>query len=113
MSKDLATFLNAPAAQSAKLVEFEHAEVVLGIVPDTYFLVVSGTKPYANMVVELSPLVYVRRPEYWEIEVVGILPGIGLPATQPYPVSLAIDSFLGTKGVEVVGANGRQQIDVP
>ena len=72
----------------------------------------SGTKPFANMSVQLVPLVYVRQPEYWEIEVVGSLPEIVLPATQPYEVSLAITSFLGTRGVEVVGANRRQRFDI-
>ena len=30
---------------------------------------VAGTKPYMNMRVELEPLTYVTRPEYWGIEV--------------------------------------------
>jgi hypothetical protein len=105
-------FLNAPTSGSVRLIDFDHAEIHSGIVPGAYFLVVSGTKPYLNMTVELSPLVYIRRPEYWGIEVIGSLPGIGLPATAPYTVSIPLDGILGTKGIEVIGANKRQKINV-
>lgn len=110
MSED---FLNAPTSASVRLIDFDQAKVVSGIVPRTYILIVSGTKPYLNMTVELSPLVYIRRPEYWGIEVVGSLPGMGLPATAPYTVSLPLDGVLGTKGIEVIGANKREKIKVP
>ncbi|GGO66928.1 hypothetical protein [Nonomuraea cavernae] len=65
------------------------------------------------MKVRLSPLVYVQRPEYWGIEVIGMLPGIGLPALAPYTESLPLDSVLGTKGIEVIGAATRETFDVP
>lgn len=109
MSED---FSKAPPSQSVKIIDFDEAKVVSGIVPNSYILIVSGTKPYVNMTVELSPLVYVRQPEYWGIEVVGSLPGIGLPATAPYTVSLPLDGILGTKGIEVIGANKQAKIDV-
>jgi hypothetical protein len=64
------------------------------------------------MDVQLVPLVYVRQPEYWGIEVVGSLHGIGLPAEASYEVSLAVTSFLGTAGVEVIGATAQQRIDI-
>lgn len=106
-------FLNAPTSASVRLIDFDKAEVVGGFVSGTYFLVVSGTKPYLNMTVELSPLIYVRQPEYWGIEVVGSLPGFGLPALAPYTVSIPLDGILGTKGIEVIGATKRQKIPVP
>ncbi|MEK6283918.1 MAG: hypothetical protein AABN95_26500 [Acidobacteriota bacterium] len=107
------SFLNAPPSGSVRLINFTKAKVVAGFVPNTYFLIVSGTKPYVNMTVELSPLVYVRRPTYWGIEVVGSLPGIALPATAPYSVSIPLDGILGTKGIEVIGARKKLKIDVP
>jgi hypothetical protein len=106
-------FMKSPSSESVRLIDFEHAEVHSGIVPNSYFLVVSGTKPYLNMTVELSPLIYVRQPEYWGIEVIGSLTGIGLPATAPYHVSIPLDGIIGTKGIEVIGANSKQKIDVP
>jgi hypothetical protein len=106
-------FAKAPASESFRLIDFTEARVITGIVPDRYILVVSGEKPYLNMEVSLSPRIYVRRPEYWGIEVVGRLPGIGLPATAPYHISLPLDSILGTKGIDVIGANRSERFDVP
>ena len=107
-------FLNAPTPSSVRLINFDKAEVITGIIPGKYILVVSGTAPCANMVVELSPLVYIRRPEFWGIEVIGSLPGgICLTALKHYTESLPLDSVLGTKGIEVIGANKREKIYVP
>ncbi|MEV0384357.1 hypothetical protein [Nonomuraea sp. NPDC050643] len=106
-------FAELPAPASVKLIDFEEARVVPGIVPKTFILIVSGTKPYLNMKVELSPLVYIRQPEYWGIEVIGSLSGIGLPTTAPYTVSIPLDGILGTKGIEVIGANNKKTFDVP
>jgi hypothetical protein len=106
-------FAELPVSQSVRLIDFEEARVVPGIVPDTFILIVSGTKPYVNMRVELSPLVYVRQPEYWGIEVVGTLPGIGLPTTAPYTESLPLDGIRGTRGIEVIGATRSERFDVP
>jgi hypothetical protein len=110
----LEPFAALPAAESVRRLDFERAEVVaLESDPPQYVLFVRGTKPYLNMEVELSPLVYVRPPEYWEIEVLGRLRGIGLPALAPYTVSLRLAGVTGTKGVEVVGATRRARFDVP
>jgi hypothetical protein len=102
-----------PAPQSCRLIDFETAEVRPGFVTGTFILVVSGTKPYANMTVELRPLIYIRRPAYWGIEVVGCLPGFGLPALAPYTVALPLDGVTGTRGVEVLGATRSRRIAVP
>jgi hypothetical protein len=107
-------YLRLPTATSHRLLGFERAEVVtLRTYPPQYLLTVSGTKPYLNMEVELVPLVYVRQPEYWGIEVVGRLRGVGLPALSPYTVSLLLTGVLGTRGVEVIGADRSLRIDVP
>jgi hypothetical protein len=105
--------MKAPASESCRLIGFDQAEVITGIVPGQYILVVSGEKPYLNMEVRLVPRIYVQRPDYWEIEVVGCLAGIGLPATAPYHVWLPLDGILGTQGVEVVGASRSERFDVP
>lgn len=106
-------FARQPASQSVRLIDFERAEVRSGFLPGTYILVVSGTKPYLNMKVKLSPLVYVRQPEYWGIEVIGSLPGIGLPALAPCTVSLPLDGIRGSLGIEVIGANQTKFINIP
>ena len=107
-------FQSLPPAAGFRRLDFDHAQVIaLRIIPPQFILRVSGTKPYANMDVELVPFVYVRQPDYWEIEVVGSLRTPGLPVAVPYSVSLPLAGSLGTRGIEVVGATRRERIDIP
>jgi hypothetical protein len=108
-----AQLLKAPTSTSVRLINFTRARIVPGIVPKTWILIVEGTKPCLNMTVALSPLIYVRQPEYWGIEVIGTVPGFCLPAVSPYTVSLPLNGIIGTKGIEVIGASKRKKIDVP
>jgi hypothetical protein len=107
-------FTSAPSATGFRLLDFDYADVVtLESFPPQFVLRVSGTKPVANMQVQLVPLVFIRQPEYWGIEVVGSIPGgIGLPALAPYEVSLPLAGFLGTQGIEVIGASRVQRFDI-
>jgi hypothetical protein len=110
----LREFEALPHASSCRLIDFEAAEVRPGFVPGTFILIVRGTKPYVNMNVDLVPLVYIRQPEFWGIEVTGCLPGgIGLPATAPYTASLPLNGTIGTRGIEVIGATRTEKIDIP
>ena len=59
-----------------------------------------------------APVIYIQQPEYWAIEVVGSLRGIGLPALAPYAVSIPLAGIIGTKGIEVVGATRSQRFDI-
>jgi hypothetical protein len=110
---DLQALQALPPSSSCRLIDFDKAEAVPGIIPKTFFLIVSGTKPWITMQVELHPLIYIRQPDYWGIEVVGCQSGIGLPATAPYHVALDISHLLGTHGIEVIGATTKKQIKVP
>jgi hypothetical protein len=109
----LKAFESLPHSSTCRLINFEKADVVPGFAPNTFFLIVAGTKPWATMKVELHPLIYVGKPEYWGIEVVGCQIGIGLPTTAPYHVALDITHLLGTKGIEVIGASSKKQFNVP
>lgn len=112
--EQLREFNSLPAPGSCRLIDFESVEIlVLESFPPQYILVVAGTKPYLNMKVDLVPLVYIRQPEYWGIEVVGCLPGIGLPATAPYSVSISLNGIIGTVGIEVIGATRSEQREIP
>ncbi len=107
------SYLGLPPATSFRVLDFDDAGVsTLRSVPPQFVLQVSGTKPYANMGVELVPLVYVQQPEYWEIEVVGSLRGVGLPSQAPYAVSLPLAGVIGQRGIEVVGASRRERFDL-
>ena len=113
-SQKTADFIALPTTQGSRLIDFEKAEVRPGFVPDTWFLIVSGVAPCANMEVSLVPLAYVQQPEYWGIEVIGTLPGgICMTALKAYMVTLDISSVLGTRGIEVIGARRKEQIAVP
>lgn len=103
-----------PPGTSCRVIDFESAKVVRSsTVPAQYVLLVSGEKPYLNMQIELVPLIYIRQPEYWGIEVVGCLPEIGLPAIGRYEVKLDITGTIGTRGIEVIGASRSEKIDIP
>jgi hypothetical protein len=114
-AEQMERFTSAPPATGFRLLDFDYADVVtLESFPPQFVLRVSGTKPMANMQVQLVPLIFIRQPEYWGIEVVGSLPGgIGLPALAPYEVSLPLTGFLGTQGIEVIGASRVQRFDIP
>jgi hypothetical protein len=112
-AEQMELFTSAPPATGFRLLDFEYADVVtLESFPPQFVLRVNGTKPIANMDVQLVPLVFIRQPEYWGIEVVGSLTGIGLPALAPYEVSLPLTGFLGTQGIEVIGATRMQRFDI-
>jgi Subtilisin inhibitor-like len=104
-----------PAPESCWIIDFDDVELITQeSFPPQYVIVVSGTKPYLNMRVELLPRIYIQQPEYWGIEVVGCLPGgIGLPALAPYSVTLRLAGVTGTRGVEVIGATRTERIAVP
>jgi len=102
-----------PPSTTCRRIAFEGAQVVPGFIKDTYFLIVSGKKPWASMKVELVPLVYVTQPDYWEIEIVGCQRGVALPVEVPYSAVLEITGVLGKQGVEVVGATRTEKIKVP
>jgi hypothetical protein len=104
----------APPDTDCRVIDFESAQVFTEpTVPARHVLVVHGDKPYLNMQVDLIPLTYIRQPEYWGIQVVGCLPKVGLPAVAPYTVKLDLDGIIGTRGIEVIGANHAEKIDIP
>lgn len=109
-SKDSAAALIPLPAQ---LISFDKAVVRPGFVPKTYFLIVTGKKPYANMQVHLDPLIYVAKPEYWGIRVVGTMLGVGIPVMTPYFVTIPLSGIIGKKGIEVIGSNKKLKIKVP
>lgn len=97
--------------QSCRLIDFEEAEVIFfpGL-PPQHTLVVRGQKPYLNMKVLLVPRPHIGL-DYAPIEVVGC--NGTLPAFGPYEETLDLAGLLGSKGIEVIGANRSQKIDVP
>jgi hypothetical protein len=100
-----------------RLIDFERAGVVTPMIyPPRPSLVVSGALVFP-MDVTLVPLVYVSRPEWWGIQVVGSTdagPHPTQPITAvPYSIQIDLDAITGTEGIEVVGASGTERIAVP
>ena len=84
-----------------------------GFIPNTYILIVNGTKPWSTMTVTLQALIYIQQPDYWGIEVIACQNGIGLPMQAPYTATLDISQTRGKKGIEVIGATRSERRDVP
>ena len=100
-------------SSSSRIIAYDKADIVPGIVNDTWFLVVSGEVPCINMDVSLAPRIYAKCPEYWGIEIVGALPGgFCLTAMRPYSEVIALSGITGSKGIEVIGSNQQQTFDV-
>jgi hypothetical protein len=79
----------------------------------TLTLTVTGKTGCSNTKVYLQPVIYVRKPEYWRIIVVGCRDNICLPAVSSYEVSINLEGIIGTKGIAVVGATTMKKIDIP
>jgi hypothetical protein len=101
-----------PQPSGCRLMDWDKVEIVPGIVNGTYVAIVSGTKDSPATDVRLSLLTYVRQPEYWGIEVIGCMNGIDFVPGAPYTVATAAD-HLGTKGIEIIGANRHETFEVP
>ena len=79
-----------------------------------YQLTVSGIKPYTNMEVSLSREAYSRKPPYWRSVVVGCVKNfLVMPVPTPYYITVPLTEFVGTKGVEIVGASRSVRRNVP
>jgi hypothetical protein len=106
-------FHSLPITEAARLVPFDAAEVVIDTPLGYPALFVHGTRPLSSMRIWLQPRFSVNVPEYWRIEVVASIPfGPFKDETKRYVEVLPLDGLVGTKGIEVVGANGTKRIDV-
>jgi hypothetical protein len=79
-----------------------------------YQLTVTGMKPYTNMEVSLSHEAYNGRPAYWRTVVIGCVKnGLVLPLAAPYYITMTLDQFVGSRGIEIVGASRSVRREVP
>lgn len=104
-------FDQLPQAESYRRIDLDATEVKEQ--DGVKLRVVSGETPCANMEVTLSPLIYIQKPDYWGIEVVGHLDsGICLTAIKPYTASIRPAGIIGHKGIEDIGASKKKRIEV-
>ena len=103
----------APANElkACSLIDFDKWDVREGFVAGTWFLTVWGKLPAASIRVQLMPVLYVRKPKHWEIQVVGCVPPVVPPVTGEFIETISITSFMGTKGIKIVGATRVEEWD--
>jgi hypothetical protein len=107
-------FETLPVAQSCRLVDFKASEITSGPDEGDWFLTVRGETPCLNMKVDLNPLIYVDKPDFWGIEVVGCLPsGICLDAIGHFAETIFLNGAIGKQGIEVIGASRRERHKIP
>ena len=99
-----------PQPYGCRLMDWDEVKIVGGFA-GTYVAIVSGTKKSPATGVHLSLRTYVHQPDYWGIEVIGCMNGIDFVPNEKYTVTSPAN--LGTKGIEIIGANKREKFDVP
>ena len=108
----LRKFAAGAPAQGQRRIDYDSCEVV-GNFPGGEILVVRGQAPCLNMDVDLTPLVYIDCPEYWEIEVLGALRGgFCLRGLKPFTLAIPLAGITGYRGIEVLGARRSETIEV-
>lgn len=109
------TSLARATPTSCRLIDFDSAKVLYDSILGYPAVIVHGTKPYEAMTEALWSMIYIQQPEYWGYEVVGCLPDDEVTARVEGPYVLVLPlptAALGTKGVEIIGANKTQAIDI-
>ena len=86
-----------------------------GIINETYLLTIVGKKPNLNTWADIRPLVYTKKPDYWEIKVLDCRNGgIVIPQVSGYTLLKEISQTVGHKGIKLIWANGdTEQIEIP
>lgn len=87
-------------------------KVVAGFLNETWILLLQGKKPNGATRVDFEPLVYTKRPDYWEIIVSECSDGIVIPVVTSYDEAFEITPYLGHKGIELVFKDKRVRIGV-
>lgn len=108
----LADYTGLPLSQSHRLIDFGTAVVdTRETFPPQHVVRVTGTAPYPAMRITLEPRTYIHQPDFWAIEVVGVLPPEPQPPRPtPYTAELELAGPMGTQGIEVVGARRTERI---
>jgi hypothetical protein len=99
---------------SCEPIDFDRVEIEYYRAGGIYRLTVTGTKAYTNMEVSLSREAYNHKPAYWRSIVVGCVKNfIVVPLETPYYLTVPLAPFVGTKGIEIVGATRRVRRNAP
>ena len=99
---------------SGQLLNWTSLELVMDPEPPNPSLIVEGKLPHPMKKVLLEPFPELLvEPEYWPTKVVGYSDGASDVIT-PYSVQVPLSELsMGTKGIELIGENQSENIDVP
>jgi hypothetical protein len=104
----------APVPMTCRVIDFVDAQLHERVKDGGVDLTVKAIVPIGARL-RLDPLVYIRQPEFWGIEVrqcPGFWPPMRLPVVE-LKVTMAVDGTLGTEGVEVIGATSSVELPTP
>ena len=111
------------ALPSARIINFDKAELRRLPFQDSLYLWVRGRLPAKGLDARLSPRIYHGRPDYWGIEVAVLASqkpdndvGEDFEAEAGdeliFERSVPLTGITGIRGVTVIGANQEQRIDI-
>ena len=99
---------------NCKPIDFDSVKIEYDRPAGIYKLTIMGIKPHTNMEVSLAREEYARKPAFWWGAVVGCVKNfIVVPLATPYFLTVPLDPFVGTQGVEIVGASGSVRRKAP
>jgi len=97
-----------------KPLDFDGVEIEYYRGKGIYQLTITGTKPFTNMEVSLSEEPAAGRPAYRKTVVIGCVKNfLVLPVASPYYLTVPLEQFSGTRGIEIIGATRRVRRDLP
>lgn len=97
-----------------KPLDFDGVEIEYYRGKGIYQLTITGTKPFTNMEVSLSEEPAAGRPAYRKTVVVGCVKNFFVvPLASPYYLTVPLEQFSGTRGIEIIGATRRVRRDLP
>jgi hypothetical protein len=98
-----------------ELIRWNDAGLLITGEPGSPAVLVSGETPRPVDRVALEPRKeVVAEPEYWPTEVVAYSSEFGPEVMSPYSVQVLLTELSrGTKGIELIGEDQAEQIDIP
>ena len=103
-----------PDGELQEPIDFDSVKIEYDRPAGIYKLTITGIKPHTNMEVSLAREEYARKPAFWWSAVVGCVKNfIAVPLATRYFLTVPLDPFVGTQGVEIVGASGSVRRKAP
>jgi hypothetical protein len=98
-----------------ELIGWDDARLLMDFEPPNPSVIISGKTRYPMEKIALEPRPeVVAEPEYWPTEIVGYRKEFGPEVITPYSIQVPLsDLTRGTMGIELVGEDQAETIDIP